>query len=188
MQRKPPMAARVMRKLLPLLALTLFGLGQGRATPFVELEPNNSISEAQFLAPHDGSLSLTGIYNGPNSSGFIDDDFFRFGVGNGDLITASLTSVPSIIQMSMFLYDPTGLFTGVAVFGSQPSFAYPASVGGTYFLSVAGLTPFSSGNYRLQVAGLTPSEAVPEASTLLLLSVAIAALSVWTRQSKVNGK
>ena len=168
-----------MRTLLPLLMLLLVGIGQGRATPFLELEPNNGFSGAQFLDPHDGSISLIGTYNGPNAGGFIDDDFFRFRVGSGDLIAATLTPASATIQMSMFLYDPTELFTGVAVFGSQPSFAYLAPVGGTYYLTTAGLTPYSSGHYRLQVTGLTPSGAVPAPSTAFLLIAAVTAWGLW---------
>jgi PEP-CTERM motif len=144
------------------------------ATPFVEVEPNNSFAQAQLLSPQDGMIELFGIYNGPNQSGFIDDDFFRFFASSGDTMLATVTPNPPSINMSMFLYDPNTVFTGIAVFGNQPGFTFPVSSTGFYYLTVAGLTPFASGPYDLRITGLSP---VPEPSTIPLVVAAFGILA-----------
>ena len=57
-----------------------------KATAFVEIEPNNGLAQADSLNPHDTTVQVLGIYNGPDLNGFIDDDFFRFYAAAGDVI------------------------------------------------------------------------------------------------------
>jgi hypothetical protein len=150
----------------------LLGPLSANATVFFETEPNNSFAQADSLNPHDSTIQVFGTYNGPDSNGFIDDDFFLFRASAGDVINVGLTPDITFGNFSLFLYNPNQTFTGVAVFGNHPSFVFPVVVTGDSYITVAAIAPsFRSGTYVLNIAGLTASVAEP--STFWLLAAAL---------------
>ena len=74
------------------------------ATSVLEVEPNDTLPAAQFVANADPSITISGA----RSFSDFSDDFFSFDVGAGGLLSIVSSSANASADSIMGLYDPNG--------------------------------------------------------------------------------
>lgn len=125
------------------VALALAGaLPVVQAAVITEFEPNDSVAGAQVISATDTVLQINGARTFADPS----DDFFRFQVRRGGLISISSTSTDGAADSILGLYDPLGNLVasnddGGAGFMSALDYLVSESDVGWFTLGFSGFNP-----------------------------------------------
>lgn len=112
------------------------------ATAVAELEPNDTLLAAQFIANADPLITISGARTFADTS----DDFFAFDVRGIGLISIVSSSADGAADSIMGLYDPMGVLVasnddagGTAMSAIQ--YSVPINMMGRYTLGFSGYNP-----------------------------------------------
>ena len=112
------------------------------ATAVAELEPNDTLLAAQFIANADSLITISGARTFADTS----DDFFAFNVLGAGLLSIVSSSVDRAADSIMGLYNPAGLLVASnddagGTFMSAIQFTVPAGMTGRYTVGFSGYNP-----------------------------------------------